>query len=147
MTVAFWFKTKTTQSGARFFEFSGKTGDGNNFLQTPYNGPYNGLMVFTETAGVFKNPMTFTDNVWYHSAWTLTYAASKSKTSTWKYYVNGELKQTYTDGYYVPTVLNNNWIGKSNWSGDPYYNGAIDDFRLYDKVLTESEIKSLYTIV
>ena len=35
-----------------------------------------------------------------------------------------------------------NWIGKSQY-GDPGLNGAVDDFRLYDRALTEAEIREL----
>ncbi|HTY29664.1 MAG TPA: LamG domain-containing protein, partial [Mycobacterium sp.] len=36
-----------------------------------------------------------------------------------------------------------NYIGRSQFSTDPYLDGAIDDFRLYDRALTLSEIKAL----
>jgi hypothetical protein len=37
------------------------------------------------------------------------------------------------------------YLGKSNWSGDSYYNGYIDDFRIYDGVLSQSEVNNLYS--
>lgn len=36
-----------------------------------------------------------------------------------------------------------NYIGKSPYSADKYVNGYIDDFRIYDTALTESEVKAL----
>lgn len=36
-----------------------------------------------------------------------------------------------------------NYIGRSQFSADPYLDGAIDDFRIYDRALTPSEIKAL----
>jgi hypothetical protein len=38
-----------------------------------------------------------------------------------------------------------NYIGRSQFSTDPYLDGAIDDFRVYDRALTPSEIKALAT--
>lgn len=36
-----------------------------------------------------------------------------------------------------------NYIGRSQFSTDPYLDGAIDEFRVYDRALTSSEIKAL----
>jgi len=35
-----------------------------------------------------------------------------------------------------------NWLGRSMWS-DPYYNGALDDFRIYDEVVSEKMINNV----
>ena len=42
-------------------------------------------------------------------------------------------------------VRNYCYLGKSNWSNDNYYNGFIDDFRIYDGVLSQSEVNNLYS--
>ena len=34
-----------------------------------------------------------------------------------------------------------NWIGRSQYDADPYFNGAVDDFRIYDVVLSEAQIE------
>ena len=36
--------------------------------------------------------------------------------------------------------LDVNYLGKSQWSSDPYFTGKIDDFQIYTKVLTGSEL-------
>lgn len=38
-----------------------------------------------------------------------------------------------------------NYIGRSQFSTDPYLDGAIDEFRVYDRALTPGEIKALAT--
>jgi hypothetical protein len=35
-----------------------------------------------------------------------------------------------------------NWIGRSQYA-DPYLNGRVDDFRIYNKALTAGEITVL----
>ena len=50
---------------------------------------------------------------------------------------------TVTGGRNYNTVLTGNFIGKSNWGWD-YWGGAVDDFRVYTKALTASEIAALY---
>ena len=38
----------------------------------------------------------------------------------------------------------NNWIGKSAFTPDPYFDGLVDDFRVYNRALTAAEITALY---
>ena len=37
----------------------------------------------------------------------------------------------------------NNYIGRSQWSNDPYLNASIDSFFVYDRALSASEVSSL----
>lgn len=58
-------------------------------------------------------------------------------------YEDGILKCTMTD---VPTPTFNNeplTLGKPTGGRDHYFNGAIDDLRIYNRVLTASEVKAL----
>jgi len=143
LTIAYWFKTNNSIGWSRLFDF-GNGGANNNWLQSPSNG----LSVYNGNAPVLQpnvSPMEFANNTWYHSVWTLTPAPNASATSTWNYYINGVLIKTHSNGGYPqPITLTTNYIGKSNWDVDPYYNGAIDDFRLYNRVLSDSEVTSLY---
>ena len=34
----------------------------------------------------------------------------------------------------------NNWIGRSQWSGDAFMNGTVDEFRIYEGALTAAEV-------
>ncbi|MBD3348442.1 MAG: hypothetical protein GF400_04505 [Candidatus Eisenbacteria bacterium] len=37
------------------------------------------------------------------------------------------------------------WIGRGYWDGQPmYFDGAIDDVRIYDGPLTDREVSALY---
>ena len=38
----------------------------------------------------------------------------------------------------------NQYIGRSNWIHDPYFQGSIGDFRIFDKVLTDGQIEKIY---
>lgn len=44
----------------------------------------------------------------------------------------------------IPTVAN--WLGRSRFDPDPYYHGYMDDFRVYNRVLTPEEISDLYEL-
>ena len=46
----------------------------------------------------------------------------------------------------LPNVItrNNNNIGKSNWTGDEYFDGSIGILAVYDRALTDSQITTFY---
>ncbi|MHC4521693.1 MAG: LamG domain-containing protein, partial [Planctomycetota bacterium] len=64
-----------------------------------------------------------------------------------------ETMTTYVDGQVVGSMdnINNtldelgettqNWIGRSQYVADPYFNGAVDDLRIYDVVLSDDAIE------
>ncbi len=74
--------------------------------------------------------------------WTITYDSDKGIV---KIYKNGQLDKSYSS-IYVGNMSNNYQfhIGFAEpWGG--YFNGIIDDLRIYDRPLSESEIQALYT--
>lgn len=74
-------------------------------------------------------------NSWHHIAFTL-------KGSTGILYVDGIKAEIKTDFTANPSLLGHttdNYIGKPTWP-DPYLNGMVDDFRIYDYALTDEQI-------
>ncbi|MDH4197300.1 MAG: Ig-like domain-containing protein, partial [Candidatus Aminicenantes bacterium] len=66
-------------------------------------------------------------------------------TSSYFGYMNGQ--QTYTGGGPPPPVLNNDLvtIGRAMLSSTPrYFLGVVDEIRIYNRVLSDNEIKALY---
>ena len=41
-------------------------------------------------------------------------------------------------------IRTNNYIGRSNWSADAFFKGLIDEVRIYNRALSESEIQDHY---
>jgi tetratricopeptide (TPR) repeat protein len=41
-------------------------------------------------------------------------------------------------------VTTNNWLGRSQYSTDAYFNGSLDDLRIYNYVLGDKEITDIY---
>ncbi|HEX8916547.1 MAG TPA: LamG domain-containing protein, partial [Humisphaera sp.] len=66
---------------------------------------------------------------------------------------NGTMK-LYKDGAEVAssaTTLNpanidqvNTWIGRSNWQGDPFYNGSVNEFRIYDTAQSAAQLAASF---
>jgi fibronectin type 3 domain-containing protein len=66
--------------------------------------------------------------------------------STGTLYVNGVPVGQNTSMSFSPFQLGTttqNYIGHSQWSGDPYLNGLVDDFRIYRGVLSDADVCSL----
>lgn len=81
-----------------------------------------------------------TANMWKHVAVTLS-------GSTGILYIDGVQAATNTSMTIKPSDLApttaGNFIGKSEWTGDKYLKGQIDDFRIYNRALNSSEITSV----
>ena len=76
---------------------------------------------------------------WTHVAVTLL-------GTTLTLYVNGSQVGQTTGVAFTPWRLGStaqNWIGRSEFSADPYFNGAIDEFRIYRGALPADQIAAL----
>ena len=76
-----------------------------------------------------------------------TYVTATLEGDTGKVFINGEwvatnasLTSNAVD--YGPTT--NNWIGRSQWSGDAYFNGLIDDLKIYNYARTTEQVAQDY---
>ena len=46
----------------------------------------------------------------------------------------------------IPRDINNvnNWLGRSNWTGDNYLNGDLNEFRIYEGAMNNAAVQSSY---
>jgi hypothetical protein len=61
-------------------------------------------------------------------------------------YVNGVAVGTNPNMDFPPYQIgrtDQNWIGRSQYPNDPFLNGKVDDFRIYDGALSAEEIAAL----
>jgi hypothetical protein len=78
---------------------------------------------------------------WHH--WAMVMDADAG---THAIYLDGVLLAQTTGRTLYPRDLGNttqNWLGRSQFAGDPSFNGAIDDFRIYRNVLSAGELRYL----
>lgn len=97
------------------------------------------------------------------STWVNQYSASLTNQAAWKHavyvvesnqfkiYINGELRATRSHNSTFEAANNLNlYIGIfGSGSGSPFWypmNGKIDDFAIYNRSLTESEVQQLYAL-
>jgi hypothetical protein len=142
-TISAWVNLNTLSTGSHLFDFG--TGTGSYMFLSPA-APAGGLrFAITTAGGRNEQSINYTNNlslgVWHHVA--VTFAAGIGIL-----YVDGLPVTTNSDINLTPSLLGNttqNWIGRSQYSSDPYMNGEVDDFRIYNDALSANEIASLVT--
>jgi poly(hydroxyalkanoate) depolymerase family esterase len=141
-TIVTWVKLNSTANWARIFDF-GSDGTTNMFL-TPQNGA-NGTLRFgiTTNGGGSEQQIncssTMSVGVWYQVAVTLN-------GNTGILYLNGLPVGTNTAMTLRPSSLGstaNNYLGRSQYP-DPYFDGAIDEFRIYNVGLSAAAAAQFY---
>ena len=138
-TISTWVYINAHATWARIFDFG--SGTENYMFAAPNGGSgmvryaikYNGTEQWVD--GSQALPV----GDWVH------FAISYSGTTA-KIYVNATLDGEKTISYSPATLGANNftqnYLGKSQWP-DPYLNGHISDFRIYNRALTASDIDEL----
>jgi methyl coenzyme M reductase alpha subunit len=63
-----------------------------------------------------------------------------------KLYLDGKVVGSASTLYVLSDLgaTTNNWLGRSQYSTDAYFNGALDDLRIYNYVLGDKEIADIY---
>lgn len=150
MSFSVWFKTSSTGIYSRIFDFSTDDNKGTVTGKTAYTVCmyiYNSSIICSialngdtnVTYNLTSSAINPTSNTWIHVGWTI------NPDGTNNLYINGSLNASNSMNYPpVGTVCPYFYIGKSTYTNDPYYNGYIDEFRAYTRILTDTEINRLY---
>jgi hypothetical protein len=139
-TIAAWIKVNAFSTWQRIFDF----GDGTAnymFLTTQYTAttPNNAKLRFgIRTPSAAEQSVSGTGIALAAGVWT--HVAVIRSGNTVSLYVDGSPAGSGTITL-APSdlgVTTRNYLGKSQWN-DPYFNGALDDFRIYERALSPSE--------
>jgi autotransporter-associated beta strand protein len=144
-TIATWVNPDSISMWSRIFDFG--SGPTTNMFLTPRSG--DGTVRFAITIGGGNNEQRIDGNAPL-PAGTWTHVAVTFSGTLGTLYVNGSPVGTNSMMVLSPSTLGattQNWIGRSQYSGDPYLNGRVDEFRIYNRALAPSEISSLFTNV
>ncbi len=140
-TLEQWIYIDNFKNYARTFDFG--SGTSNNMLLAPSNGT-SGIPAFEIRASGTKYRQDanskLTTGCWHHIAVTLS-------GTTLSIYIDGVLDVQNTSYNANPSMIGattNNWMGRSQYSADAYFDGKIDETRIWNRALTQEEIRSQY---
>ena len=111
----------------------------NNIIQTYVpNFPNSQRNILNNVSNNIVAPIT--PNTWSFLSWTIDLS------NNWNIYVNGSIVYTLANQKY-PTAMTRtlNYFGKGqNGLNGPYFAGLLDEFRIYNRTLSSTEIQTLY---
>ncbi len=139
--ISAWVNPSANTAWSRVFDFGTGTGDYMFLTLSAGGGPVR-FAITTSGNGAeqqINGPGTLPLNTWSHVAVTLS-----GHTGT--LYVNGQPVGTNPNMTLTPADLGattSDWIGRSQFSGDPFLSATVDDFQIYDSALSGAEIAAL----
>jgi len=137
-TFALWLKVSAgIGNWARVFDFG--SGVNTAFYCTINSGALRCDTFQPTIASVVNVIFSVADNKWRH------FAVTVDTSGKWRTYVDGVLKATNNVNYPPAGNRSVNFLGKSSQStSDPTFLGSMDDFRVYDQLLSNRDIYTLY---
>ena len=139
-TFACWVNLNTINYWGRVFDFG--SGEATNLFMAPIDGHFK--FVIKKDAEVGEQALSSSIKIdagqWAHVAVTGSY--NELGEGTVKFYVNGALagtSETFTSTPASMGVTTQNYLGKSQYP-DPTINGKIDDFRVYNRALSQEDL-------
>lgn len=131
-TISVWAKINVLNNQINYVFHYGNAANGNGLALRPTTTLY-----FANAAANLETTDTNSSNTWIH--YVCTYDGTTAKV-----YKNGVL---FSSGAKTFNTVNNSnlfRLGISEGGLTNYFNGAIDDLKIYDYVLNDTEIASLY---
>ena len=141
ITIATWVRWGNGDNWQRVFDF------GNGTSQYMFFTPSTGSeMRFVMKNGgdeqILTNGKKLTANVWKHIAVTLKPVGEKVEAIL---YLDGEKVAESSDFTIKPSDIAPSlcYIGRSMFAADPFFNGYIDDLRIYNYALSADQVKGI----
>ncbi len=145
MTFTFWARWDAFHSFSRIVDMG--NGSYSNNIAIANHSTIPGKVYYSIFIGsTAYNINNYGADVTSQNSWGF-YAASVSEAGVMKLYKEGLLIATNNNGK-APLVMTrtNQYIGKSNWGVDGFFKGAIGDLRIYNRTLTDDEVRALYLL-
>ena len=135
ITIAFWFKVEAFQNTWEAFMAKGD----NSYRTSRSAGTGDGTHMGASGTSVgggngwFDAPTIVTDNQWHHMA--ATYDGAEGKI-----YIDGILELTSPGTGQINESTYDLWIGANSQQSGRFFNGLLDDMRIYSRALMDIEI-------
>lgn len=151
VTIACWVNVRSDQVWQRVFDFGTMAATPVIYMFLTTNQgmttPSSVRFTMSTTGNAMEQvidmatPATLPLNTWHHVAVVLP----AGSTYTGTLYIDRVVAGSTAGMTLHPTsiAMPNSFIGRSQWTNDPYFNGYVDDFRIYRRALTAAEIAAL----
>ncbi len=141
-SVSTWVKPAALSTWSRVFDIGFNSNSSMFFTVSAGSGPR--FAITTNGAGG-EQRLDYPGQNLTLDEWSLVTVTVSGTTGTM--YINGEAVAT-NDGITIsPADLNasndRNWLGRAQYSSDPPFDGAIDDFAIYSRALSGAEVAEL----
>jgi hypothetical protein len=150
MTIATWVYVTTSQNWQRIFDvgvnahLANNTSTGTHYMNlVPQNGSTN--LAFEITQNGYSAEQTLSSGALAAGAWKHVVVVLGSGQSS--LFVDGVAVPNST----VPSLRPNElgaidyaYLGKSQFTADAYFDGRLDEFRVYSRALSAAEIQALF---
>ena len=143
VTIAVWVNVHTDQTWQRVFDFGSSTNVYMFF--SPHAGGTNVARFAITTSGNGNEQRLDAAAVLPVATWTHVAIVLGAGGGT--LYLNGAAVATNAALALRPADLGataNSWLGRSQFTADPLFNGEIDDLRIYNSALTAGQITTIY---
>jgi hypothetical protein len=143
-TIATWVYLNSDSSWQRIWGFSATS---SAFTYLAASNDKTGPLRFRITTSGLGDDEQFVDGPSPLPTETWTHVAIVLGPEGLGIYINGDLATASAHITLRPADLGktvNDYIGRSNFGWDPYLDGNIDEFRIYERALSPAEIQALY---
>lgn len=163
VAISMWIKPDTDMNNVALFLYGdaapsdGSSGGSTNNSLYILGQTQSGKDVATyrKNGGTNQQKLKLSGNyTWEQNTWQLFTFVEEADGKTIKFYINGNLMNTYTHsgstyntlkGIATSGLENKYYIGyQPVWPDNTHFQGAIDSFEVYGKALTAEEVKLLY---
>jgi hypothetical protein len=142
-SIAVWAQPTSTGSWARFVDFGNGSSVDNVFFGR--SSTTTDLIIRLHDGSLGTGSITATgaieNNIWHH------YVATCDNAGNAVLYRDGQQVASGNIGTAAAVKRTVNYIGRSNWAVDAYYQGRMQDVRLYNRPLSTAEVAEVYGLV
>lgn len=141
-SISTWIKPAALANWSRVFDFG--TGQTANMFLTLNAGGAGPRFAITSGGAGAEQRLTYGGQNFPLNEWSNVVVTVSGTTGTM--YLNGTVVATNSNMTVKPSALGNtnrNYLGKSQYGSDPAYDGVIDDFAIYNRALSATDVAAL----
>lgn len=148
LTIEAWFTVDTHRTWQRLFDFGDRDGptSGQGYIYyTPQGGGGGGLGVYATFGNRTEAPHTLPSTGQQHHLAFVIDDNANGGSDQLSLYLDGALATTINHNKSLSDVLETYaYLGRSLVAVDPYFDGTVDEFRIYDNAFSLSDVQASY---